>query len=115
MKASAAAQLLKPEDLARAQSGYAKRRNNAAETTNSQTGGAGAGVGGPQDDKISILTMDRLRKFNDINGYEHGPAANAEQEGAQQQQPELDYEEAKDLVNDLIASPSKGGKAGRNM
>jgi hypothetical protein len=56
--------------------------------------------------------MDRLRKFNDINGYEHGPAAanNAEQEAV-----ELDYDEAKDIVNDLLASPSKGGKGGRNM
>jgi hypothetical protein len=34
--------------------------------------------GNPNDDKASILTVDRLRKFNDINGYEHGPAAEPE-------------------------------------
>ena len=60
---------------------------------------------GNQDDRASTLTMDRLRKFNDINGYEHGPAA-----GAQDDQDAQD--EAKDQVGDLLRSPSKAN--GRN-
>lgn len=49
--------------------------------------------------------MDRLRKFNDINGYEHGPAAEPEEQEA--------LDEAKDQVVDL--SPPKPSKAGRNQ
>lgn len=26
------------------------------------------------DDKMSIITQDRLKKFNEIYGYENGPA-----------------------------------------
>jgi hypothetical protein len=26
------------------------------------------------DDKVSIITQDRLKKFNEIYGYENGPA-----------------------------------------
>jgi hypothetical protein len=52
------------------------------------------------------LTRDKLRKFNDINGYEHGPAAT----GGQEDPDALD--EAKDQVVDLLASPTKG--KGRN-
>lgn len=28
------------------------------------------------DDRASIITQDRLRKFNEIYGYENGPAVN---------------------------------------
>ena len=52
------------------------------------------------------MTRDRLRKFNDINGYEHGPAATGEYEDAEA------LDEAKDQVVDLLASPTKG--KGRN-
>jgi hypothetical protein len=38
--------------------------------------------GGPQDDRASTLTRDKLRKFNDINGFEHGPAGEAEEQEA---------------------------------
>ena len=27
-----------------------------------------------KDDKESVITQDKLKKFNEINGYEHGPA-----------------------------------------
>lgn len=32
-----------------------------------------------RDDKTSVITQDKLKKFNEIYGYEHGPAV----EGAQ--------------------------------
>ena len=50
-------------------------------------------IGGPQDDKASIITTDKLKRFNDINGYEHGPATKP-------LQTEED-EEAQDKVNEL--------------
>ncbi len=53
--------------------------------------------GNPNDDKASILTVDRLRRFNDINGFEHGPAAEAEGED----------EENRDKVEELEATPLK--------
>ena len=28
------------------------------------------------DDKISVITTDKLKKFNQINGFEDGPAVN---------------------------------------
>lgn len=27
-----------------------------------------------KDDKASVITQDKLKKFNEIYGYEHGPA-----------------------------------------
>lgn len=39
-----------------------------------------ANIGSPNDDKASIITQDKLKKFNDIYGYEHGPATK-QQEG----------------------------------
>lgn len=67
------------------------------------------------DDKASIITQDRLRKFNEIYGYEHGPAAmqlgegNEEEENAEQDQQPIDeqsnpnegLEEIKDEVHGL--------------
>ena len=65
--------MLKPEDLTRAASGYAKRRING-ETFSATRENAPItdtkNIGGPQDDKASTLTLDKLRKFNDINGYD---------------------------------------------
>ena len=63
--------------------------------------------GNPYDDKASILTVDRLRKFNDINGYEHGPAADIE--GGEDQEA---VDEQRDRVDDLASSPNKnrGGR-----
>ena len=29
---------------------------------------------GDQDDKASVITQDKLKKFNEIYGFEHGPA-----------------------------------------
>jgi hypothetical protein len=61
--------------------------------------------GNPNDDKASILTVDRLRKFNDINGYEHGPAAEAE--GAAEENEEENRDKVEDLATPL---KSKGRK-----
>jgi hypothetical protein len=59
-------------------------------------------VGGPQDDKASNITTDKLKRFNDINGYDHGPATKP-------LQTEEDEEaEALDKVHDF---PSMGSKA----
>ena len=27
-----------------------------------------------KDDKVSVITTDKLKKFNEIYGFEHGPA-----------------------------------------
>lgn len=61
--------------------------------------------GNPNDDKASILTVDRLRKFNDINGYEHAPAAEAE--GAAEENEEENRDKVEDLATPL---KSKGRK-----
>ena len=109
LKTGAEAQLQKTEDLSRVASGYAKRRNvgDAGSVTREALPKIDStNYGGPYDDKASTLTRDRLRKFNDINGYEHGPAATGEQEDAEA------FDEAKDQVAELIASPTKG--KGRN-
>jgi hypothetical protein len=42
-----------------------------------------------------------LRKFNDINGYEHGPAA-------EQEEADAAADEARDQVVDLMQTPTKG-------
>jgi hypothetical protein len=51
----------------------------------------------PNDDKASIITLGRLRKFNDINGYENGPAVNLDPD-------EGEAEEQMDTVLSLAAS-----------
>lgn len=33
-----------------------------------------------KDDKESVITQDKLKKFNEINGYENGPAIEQEEE-----------------------------------
>lgn len=48
-------------------------------------------VGGPQDDKASTITTAKLKRFNDINGYEHGPATRFTEED----------EEAQDQVHEM--------------
>lgn len=117
-KNDAASQILTPDALARAQSSYHKKRNldkldhsNTLNDNYHQDTGSNAGglfnYGNPNDDKASILTVDRLRKFNDINGYEHGPAA--EMEGGDDQEA---ADEQRDMVDELAFSPSKN-KGGR--
>jgi hypothetical protein len=83
IKSGAAAQLQNPEDFPRVGSGYAKKR--AVGDTGSVSRDAFPKIdnfGGPQDDRASTLTRDKLRKFNDINGFEHGPAGEAEEQEA---------------------------------
>ena len=54
----------------------------------------GTNHGVPNDDKASIITQDKLKKFNEIYGYEHGPAiVNEEDE---------DQEEQNDQVNEML-------------
>lgn len=104
LKTSAAAQLQKTEDLARVASGYAKKRNVGDAGSVSREAFPkleGTNFGGPQDDKASTITRDKLRKFNDINGYENGPAAEPEE-----------VDEAYDQVGDLAGSPAKGRNGG---
>jgi hypothetical protein len=33
-----------------------------------------------KDDKVSVITTDKLKKFNEIYGFENGPALEGEQE-----------------------------------
>ena len=33
-----------------------------------------------KDEKMSVITQDKLKKFNEIYGYEHGPAVDGEPE-----------------------------------
>lgn len=116
LKNSVADQILTPDALARAQSSYHKKRNleklehaSTLQDVVFQENGAGGlmNFGNPNDDKASILTVDRLRKFNDINGYEHGPAADIE--GGEDQEA---VDEQRDRVDDLASSPNKnrGGR-----
>jgi hypothetical protein len=105
-------QILTPDALARAQSSYHKKRNldkldhfsNTQENIATGDGGL-MNFGNPNDDKASILTVDRLRKFNDINGYEHGPAA--EPEGAGEEHDEENRDKVEELATPLKA---KGGR-----
>ena len=46
-------------------------------------------------DRASIITQDRLKKFNEINGYENGPATE-----------ELEQEE--DEIQDEQSNPNEG-------
>jgi hypothetical protein len=83
IKSGAAAQLQNPEDFPRVGSGYAKKR--AVGDTGSVYRDAFPKIdnfGGPQDDRASTMTRDKFRKFNDINGFEHGPAGEAEEQEA---------------------------------
>jgi hypothetical protein len=34
---------------------------------------------GEKDEMKSVITLDKLRKFNEINGYENGPAVDENQ------------------------------------
>jgi len=105
-------QILTPDALARAQSSYHKKRNldkldhfsNTQENIANNEGGL-MNFGNPNDDKASILTVDRLRKFNDINGYEHGPAA--EPEGAGEENDEENRDKVEELATPMRA---KGGR-----
>ena len=62
---------------------------------------AGHNIGGPSDDKASIITTAKLKKFNDIFGYDHGPATKPADD-------EEDQEEAQDRVNEML--PGRGSK-----
>ena len=103
-----------PDALARAQSSYHKKRNldkiDHFSTTQENIANGDGGLmnfGNPNDDKASILTVDRLRKFNDINGYEHGPAAEAEGAGAAEENEEENRDKVEELATPMRA---KGGR-----
>jgi len=110
----AESQILTPDALARAQSSYHKKRNldkiDHFSTTQENIANGDGGLmnfGNPNDDKASILTVDRLRKFNDINGYEHGPAAEAEGAGAAEDNEEENRDKVEELATPMRA---KGGR-----
>jgi hypothetical protein len=46
--------------------------------------GGAPNLGAPGDDRASTITTDKLKRFNDIYGYEHGPAIRVEQDEADQ-------------------------------
>ena len=52
-----------------------------------------------KDEKASVITQDRLRKFNEIYGFEHGPATGDE---------EQNEEEEQDKPADLLSNPNEG-------
>jgi hypothetical protein len=128
LKNSAEAQILSPDALARAQSSYHKKRNlekldhlsstqelvspQANKTVDDRVSVVnGLNLGGPNDDKASILTVDKLRKFNDINGYEHGPAA----EGGAGEEDQEAADEQRDKVGDLASGNPNKGKGGKYL
>jgi hypothetical protein len=53
-----------------------------------------------KDDKASVITQDRLRKFNEIYGFDHGPAV----EGNEEQQEDEEGENP----GDLLSNPNEG-------
>ncbi len=69
------------------------------------------------DDKVSIITQDRLKKFNEIYGYENGPAVLEEtgeeddqfNEGDQGMNPDGNLDETRDEVKSLNESYFNGG------
>lgn len=38
-----------------------------------------------KDDKASVITQDKLKKFNEIYGFDHGPAVEGEEEEIDEQ------------------------------
>ena len=59
------------------------------------------------EDKASIITQDRLKKFNEIYGYENGPATEEQEREGEEQEDEQSNpneglnEETKDEVHGL--------------
>ena len=68
------------------------------------------------DDRASIITQDKLKKFNEIYGFDHGPAVEGEEENEDEQFREEEQsnpnegEEIKDEVHSL-ASKAIGPKS----
>ncbi len=58
----------------------------------------GTNHGAANDDNASIITLDKLKKFNEIYGYEHGPAVVDEEE---------DKEELQDKVEEILSASKK--------
>lgn len=73
------------ESMARARTSYVKKRlfgrNFDSVSSASQIGhNQPINFASPADDKASIITLGRLKEFNNINGYENGPATDAVQQ-----------------------------------
>jgi hypothetical protein len=54
-----------------------------------------------RDDKESVITQDKLKKFNEINGFENGPAAQDPEE-------QLSEEKQEEGIEDLVSNPNEG-------
>lgn len=70
-------------DLAeeRAQSSYNKKRAPLSQVKSpSRENLVPTNIGTANDDKASIITLDKLKKFNEIYGYEGGPAVEEAEE-----------------------------------
>ena len=57
-----------------------------------------------KDEKASVITQDRLKKFNEIYGFEHGPAV----DGNEDQNNEDEEGEFGERVGDLLSNPNEG-------
>ena len=59
------------------------------------------------DDKMSVITQDKLKMFNEIYGYDHGPAIENDEEGEENDKveelsnPNEGEDENKDEVHSL--------------
>lgn len=51
-----------------------------------------------KDDKASVITQERLKKFNEIYGFEGGPAVDGEEANDDEEQ----------LERDEISNPNEG-------
>lgn len=61
-----------------------------------------------EDDRASVITTDKLKKFNEIYGFENGPATqNVEEDG--DELASADQQEEQDQVN-ALEDPANNGK-----
>jgi hypothetical protein len=55
-----------------------------------------------KDDRASVITQDKLKKFNEIFGYENGPALEGEEDDQDQEEPSNhEGDEQRDEVHSL--------------
>ena len=55
-------------------------RINLMDDNELESMGKNMNLGDQQDDKASVITQDKLKKFNEIYGYENGPAFEGEED-----------------------------------
>lgn len=62
-----------------------------------ETMGANFNIGDKADDQASVITQDKLKQFNEIYGFDNGPAVAGEGEGEDQE-----------LLDDEQSNPNEG-------